>query len=226
VPGRPGRLAGAVSARTAGIVAGVSEGWTAVSVDAVEAVPWQDTDLVWRPLRHALGTHVAGLAAFTADAAGQTVVEPHRESAGGRGHEEVYVVLRGRAAFTLDGEALDAPAGTLVRVAPDVHRHAVAAEPGTAVLALGDDPDFRPSASEWLERARPFLRSDPQRARAILADLHAQRSGSPGDRLGQALLAAAGGDDDAARAALASVLAEHPEYRVPLSADPDLGRYV
>src|SRR6185437_11858272 len=104
----------------------MSDGWTAVHVDDVEAVPWQDTDLVWQPLRHALGTHVAGLAAFTAERAGQTVVEPHRESADGRGHEELYVVLRGRATFTLDGEALDAPAGTLVRVGPAVHRGAVA----------------------------------------------------------------------------------------------------
>jgi hypothetical protein len=204
----------------------VSEGWTAVAVDEVEAVPWQGTDLVWRPLRQALGTRVAGLAAFTADRVGQTVVEPHRETADGRGHEEVYVVLRGRAAFTLDGEALDAPAGTLVRVAPYVHRHAVAAEPGTAVLALGGDPDFRPSASEWLERARPHLRSDPERARAILDDLHAQRPGSPGDRLGQALLAVGRGDEAGARALVAGVLAEHAAYREPLSADPDLKPYV
>jgi mannose-6-phosphate isomerase-like protein (cupin superfamily) len=198
------------------------EGWTAVAIEDVEAVPWQGTDLVWRPLRHALGTHVAGLAAFTAERAGQTVVEPHRESADGRGHEEVYVVLRGRATFTLDGEALDAPAGTLVRVAPAVHRGAVAAEPGTTVLALGREPDFRPSASEWIERARPHLRAAPERARAILDELHALRPGSPGDLIGQALLA----DEPRARALLAEALAAHPEYRVALSADPDLKRFL
>jgi mannose-6-phosphate isomerase-like protein (cupin superfamily) len=194
------------------------EGWTAVAIDDVEAVPWQRTDLVWRPLRHALGTRVAGMAAFTAERAGQTVIEPHRESADGRGHEEVYVVLRGRAAFTLDGAALDAPAGTLVRVAPAVHRAAVAAEPGTTVLALGGEPDFRPSASEWIERARPHLHSDPERARAILAELHALRPGTPGDLIGQALVA----EPAEARALLAEVLAAHPEYRGALAADPDL----
>jgi mannose-6-phosphate isomerase-like protein (cupin superfamily) len=200
----------------------MSEGWTAVAIDDVEAVPWQGTDLVWRPLRHALGTHVAGLAAFTAERAGQTVVEPHRESEDGRGHEEIYVVLRGRATFTLDGEALDAPAGTLVRVAPAVHRSAVATDPDTAVLALGREPDFRPSASEWIERARPHLRTDPERARAILDELHAQRPGSPGDLIGQALLA----DEARARELLAEVLAAHPEYRGALAADPDLKRYL
>jgi hypothetical protein len=115
---------------------------------------------------------------------------------------------------------LDAPAGTLVRVAPAVHRAAVAAEPDTAVLALGGEPDFRPSASEWIERARPHLRTDPERARAILDELHALRPGSPGDLIGQALLA------DDPRALLAEVLAAHPEHRDALAADPDLKAYL
>jgi hypothetical protein len=200
------------------------DGWTAVHVDEVEAVPWQATELQWRPLRHALNARIAGIAAFTADRAGQPLVERHRESDDGRGHEEVYVVLRGRATFTLDGEALDAPAGTLVRVGPQVSREAVAAEDGSAVLALGGDPTFRPSASEWLERARPHLPGE--RGRAILDELHAERPGSPGDLIGRALLAAAQGDGDTAAARLREVLAEHPEYRTPLGADPQLGPHL
>ena len=195
-------------------------GWTAINVDEIEQVPWQGTELVWRPVRHALKTRIAGMAAFTADHAGQPLIERHRESADGRGHEEVYVVLRGRATFTLDGTELDAPAGTLVRVDPQVQREAVAAEDGTAVLALGGDPTFRPSASEWLERARPHLPGE--RGKEILDELHAQRPGSPGDLLGQALLAAAQNNAETAAARLREVLREHPGYRSPLSADPDL----
>jgi mannose-6-phosphate isomerase-like protein (cupin superfamily) len=194
--------------------------WTAVHVDDVEAVPWQGTELRWRPVRHALGARLVGLAAFTAERAGQPLVEPHRESADGRGHEEVYVVLRGRATFTLDGEPFDAPAGTLVRVDPQVHRGAVAAEDDTAVLALGGDPSFRPSASEWIERARPHLPGE--RGRAILDELHAERPGSPGDLIGQALLAASQNDADTAAARLRDVLEDHPEYRDALAADPQL----
>jgi quercetin dioxygenase-like cupin family protein len=198
-------------------------GWTAIRLDELEAIPWPGTELTWRPVRHPLGARIVGMGAFTAERAGQEVVEAHRESDGGMGHEEVYVVLRGRATFTLDGDELDAPAGTFVRVEPAVHRHAVAVEPGTAVLALGGRPEFEPSSSEWIERARPHIRSDPERARAIVDDLRAQRPGSPGIPIAEALLAAGAGDDAAARAALSAV---DPRYRAALRADPDLGPFL
>jgi quercetin dioxygenase-like cupin family protein len=198
-------------------------GWTAIRLDELEAIPWPGTELTWRPVRHPLGARIVGMGAFTAERAGQEVVEAHRESEGGMGHEEVYVVLRGRATFTLDGEALDAPAGTFVRVEPGVHRHAVASEPGTAVLALGGRPEFEPSSSEWIERARPHIRSDPERAREIVDDLRAQRPDSPGIPIADALLAAGAGDGAAARAALSAV---DPRYRAALRADPDLGPFL
>jgi hypothetical protein len=197
--------------------------WSAIRLDDAEAIPWPGTELTWRPLRHPLGTRIVGMAAFTAGRPGQEVVEAHRETEGGMGHEEVYVVLRGRATFTLDGTSVDAPAGTFVRVAPHVHRHAVAAEAGTAVLALGGMATFEPSSSEWIERARPHIRSDPQRAREIVADLRVQRPDSPGIPIAEALLAAGRGDDESARAALGRV---DPRYRDALRSDPDLGPLV
>src|SRR3954447_17463720 len=202
----------------------MSQGWKAVALDEVESVPWRGRELMWHPLRAALGARIVGMAAFTADRAGQEVVEGHTETEDGRGHEEVYVVLRGRATFTLDGEELDAPAGTFVLVEPAVHRRAVAAEPDTAMLALGGSPDFVPGAGEWIDRARPYARSDPQPARAILDDLRAARPASPGIAIGEALLAVAQGDEAGARARLEKVLAREPSWRVPLAADPDLGR--
>jgi hypothetical protein len=195
-------------------------GWAAIRLDEAEAIPWPGTELTWRPLRHPLGTRIVGMAAFTADRAGQEVVEAHRESEGGMGHEEVYVVLRGRATFTLDGTELDAPAGTFVRVAPPVHRHAVAAEAGTAVLALGGMPTFEPSSSEWIERARPHIRSDPERARRIVNDLRAERPASPGIPIAEALLAAGRGDRHAAVELLSGI---DPQYLETLRLDPDLG---
>jgi hypothetical protein len=198
-------------------------GWRAVGLDQVEPRPWASTELAWLPLREALGTRIVGMAAFVADRVGQELIEAHTEVDGGRGHEEVYVVLRGRATFGLDGEELDAPAGTFVVVAPAVHRRAVAAEPDTAVLALGGPPTFEPAADEWIERARPFIRSDPERARAIVDDLREARPDSPGVAIAEALLAAGRGDPEEASERLDAVVAERPELRGPLERDPDLG---
>jgi hypothetical protein len=82
-------------------------GWQAVRIDDLEAIPWPGAQTTWRPLRAAIGARIVGIGAYTAERAGQDVVEPHRD-ADGMGHEEVYVVLRGRATFTLDGSELDA----------------------------------------------------------------------------------------------------------------------
>ena len=89
--------------------------------------------------------------AYTADAAGQEVVEHHDETGHGAGkHEELYVVIRGHARFTLDEEEIDAPAGTFVFVRdPAVKRGAHAEEAGTTVLALGGKPGEPFQVSPW-----------------------------------------------------------------------------
>jgi hypothetical protein len=202
------------------------DGWTAAQLDDVEALRWQGTELTWRPLRAVLRTHIAGMAAYTADRAGQEVVEGHTEISAGRGHEEVYLVLRGRASFTLDGVEVDAPTGTFVRVDPQVRRRAVAVEPDTAVLALGGPATFQPSASEWIERARSYVHSDPARARATIDELEAVRPHSRGVGIGEAILALAAGDRAAAEAALSALLEREPDLREALTADPDLGPLV
>ena len=56
-----------------------------------------------------------GTNAYTAEV-GDEIVEEHTEST--YQHEEMYVVVRGRATFTLDGDEIDAPAGTIVHL-PD-----------------------------------------------------------------------------------------------------------
>jgi quercetin dioxygenase-like cupin family protein len=199
------------------------EGWRALALDEVEAVPWQGTELVWRPVRGTLGTRIVGMGAYTAERAGQVVIGGHTESDDGLGHEEVYVVLRGRATFTLDGREVDAPAGTFVAVIdPGVHRRAVAAEPDTAVLALGGFPAFVPSDSEWIERARPHLRSNPERAIAILEELRAVKPDGPVAEVAAAFIEIARGDEGAARAALSGLVARRPDLIPVLADDEDL----
>lgn len=113
----------------------------------------------WRPLRRTLGIRAFGINAYTAATVGEHVVERHTEAS--LGHEEVYVVLAGRATFQLDGESLDAPAGTVLFVRdPAVERGARAEEAGTTVLAIGGKPGEAYTPSAWeayfaVERFRP-----------------------------------------------------------------------
>ncbi len=117
-----------------------------VHVDELEEMPVNDGEFVWRPIRMRLGLTSFGANAYTARA-GQRVVEEHYEKGG---HEEIYVVLRGRATFTLGEDEVDAPAGTIVHAQPGVKRGAIATEDDTAVLAVGAKPGevFEPSAWE------------------------------------------------------------------------------
>ena len=60
-------------------------------------------------------------------------------------------MLRGRATFTLGEDEVDAPAGTLVFARPGTKRGAIAAEDGTAVLAVGAKPGVVFEPSPWEE---------------------------------------------------------------------------
>jgi tetratricopeptide (TPR) repeat protein len=119
-------------------------------IEDLERYPISGQDgLTWRPIRRHFDIQSFGVNAYTAKEAGQRVVEEHREQ---DGHEELYVVVAGRATFMLDGEEHDAPAGSLVHCPPGTLRGAVAAEPGTTVLGIGAKPGevFHPSGWEWV----------------------------------------------------------------------------
>ena len=70
-------------------------------------------------------------------------------------NEELYLVHRGRARFELDGDHVDAPAGTFVFVPPGVRRTAFAEEPGTTIVAVGGIPGKAYEPVGW-EVWRPF----------------------------------------------------------------------
>jgi mannose-6-phosphate isomerase-like protein (cupin superfamily) len=112
------------------------EGWRSVRLGDIEPVPIEGGQIRWLPVRRMLDVGAFGINAFVAPSTGDDVVEEHAEEM--LQLEEVYVVLSGRAIFTLGEETLDAPAGTVVVVyEPALTRHARAAEPQTTVLAVG-----------------------------------------------------------------------------------------
>jgi mannose-6-phosphate isomerase-like protein (cupin superfamily) len=192
-----------------------------VHLDDLEAIPAPGS-LTWHPVRAHLGIRAFGTNAFSAKRAGDDVVEPHEENPD-LAHEELYFVARGRATFTLDGETIDAPAGTYVFVPdPATHRHAVAAEPGTTVLSFGGPATFTPSAWEWMFRAVALAESDPARAREVVQDGLEKHPESPGMRIALARVLLREGDEAGARAALRDALERQPDAEDYVREVPEL----
>jgi mannose-6-phosphate isomerase-like protein (cupin superfamily) len=198
-------------------------GYRTLRFDELEEVPWKP-GLNLRPVRSRLGLRAFGAAGFVGREPGDLVVEPHTEHEG-RGHQELYVVLRGAARFVLDGETLEAPAGTLVVVEPHVHREAVATEPDTAVLAFGGPSTFEPAGHEYMARVRGAV-DRPQEALAIAEAGLNELPDSPGAQYAMALAAAAAGDEDEARRRLDHAIAEVPDLRREAQGDPLLAPLV
>jgi len=99
-----------------------------------------------RPVRHHFGITSFGINAWTGDAVGDRILNEHDEAGDA---EELYLVHRGRATFELDGERVDAPAGTFVFAHPGVLRTAFAVEAGTTILAIGGRPGEAWAPDGW-----------------------------------------------------------------------------
>ena len=91
------------------------------------------------PLRRDFDIAAFGVNAIYQAKAGEPVIGKHDEiSPFAGGHEELYAVLKGGCTFTVEGDEIDAPAGTAVFVRdPAATRSSVATEDGTLVLAVG-----------------------------------------------------------------------------------------
>ena len=132
-------------------------GYETLQLDDVPLIVFDEPDEPnWRPLRHHLGVGAFGVNAWVAAAAGEHVIERHDELPGNgetAGHEELYVVLNGAADFTVGDDRFAVQAGSVVFVRdPALTREAVAREPGTTVLVVGNKPGAPFTPSEWEER--------------------------------------------------------------------------
>ena len=166
-----------------------------IHLDEIEALPALGGQLQWRPVRHALGISAFGINAYHGAQPGDLVVEEHEDE-----HQELYVVVSGRARFRSGDDQFEAAAGTLVLFEPGEHRVAHAVEPGTTVLAIGaESARFKPSAWEYGMRATGLTDlGRHEEARAALAE---GRAAYPewGFHFTRARIAAAEGELDEAR---------------------------
>ena len=141
-------------------------------LDELDRVPLESG--TWRPLRRRLGVTGFGINAYSAEGAGSPLIERHDETTAGAGrHQEVYLVASGHATFTVAGERIDAPAGTVLAVEPEVMREAVSARGETTVVVIGGEPGaaMPPSPFEYWYSAIPAAEAgDHARAAEIVAE--------------------------------------------------------
>jgi hypothetical protein len=194
-------------------------------IDEITPIPVVGGELQWRPVRRTLGIEAFGINAYTANA-GELVVEDHDELGAGAGHhEELYVVVTGRATFTVDGKTFEAPVGTLVFLNdPKERRGARAEEDGTTVLAIGGvrGEPFRISPWEFAFAMVPaYNERRYDEAKALLLEGLEHHPDNPSLLYDLACIEALLGDQDAALGHLEGAVVD-PRLRASAPNDPDL----
>ena len=102
----------------------------------------------WQPLNERLGITNFGISAVVVEPGEDPDIE-HDE--GDSGHQEVYVVVSGRAAFRLGDEHVEAGPGDVVALSdPHETRGYRALEPGTRIICLGAGPGAEHPYGRWI----------------------------------------------------------------------------
>jgi hypothetical protein len=204
------------------------QGFSSANLDEIESLPapWAP-GIAWRPIRFHFGLQAFGINAYTASEAGAELIEEHDETGGSAGgHEELYLVLAGRARFTVGGREIEAAAGTFVSVRDrGLQRKAVALDPGTTVVVIGGPvgEPFEVSPWEYAFRAHgASRRGAPGEAVAIILDGLRQHPDHPHLLYQLACFEALAGDEDAALAHLRRSVELDPKFARYAGGDADL----
>jgi len=128
-------------------------GYAVAHLDEIDEI--SDGRCLSRPVRHHFGITSFGVNTWTGRESGDRIINEHDEA---DENEELYLVQYGRARFELDGEQVEAPAGTFVFARPGVKRTAFAEEPGTTIIAVGGTPGetYEPDGWEVWQPLRPL----------------------------------------------------------------------
>ena len=184
-----------------------------------------DGDRVFIRLRRPLDIGAFGAGAVYQAKAGEEVIGEHDElGPGADRHEELYVVVQGGATFTIDGEEVDAPHGTVVFVQPEAKRHAVATSDETIVFAVGGrrGEAYRvPPGGELFDFFEHYNKEDYEGA---LAACHVALEKFPGNALilyNIACMQSKLGRDDEALETLRTALEGWPQFKENAQGDDD-----
>jgi len=190
-------------------------------IDELDRIEMPD-GFVWRPVRRHFGIRAFGINAYTPGSTGQ-IVEEHTEQV--LGHEEIYLVLRGRVRFTIDEDEHELGAGQLVFLRdPSLRRGAVALTDDAAVLAIGGKPGEAHEISAWefTFGASPAVQAGRyDEARRLLREGLDEKPGSPAILYDLACVEALAGESDAALELLNEAIAKNERFREYAQTDED-----
>jgi tetratricopeptide (TPR) repeat protein len=175
-------------------------------------------------IRRGLDIASFGVQAFRAPS-GVDVIREHDETLlGEAGQEELYVVVNGSATFEIDGEALEAPAGSLVRVPPTARRKATATDEGTTILVVGGTRGkaYEPAPEEAAEAFAAYNAGDYETAIAKQLAVVEKRPDDPVARFNAGCFAARAGRADEAIEHLRRAVDVNERIRELIATDADL----
>ena len=165
-----------------------------------------------------------GVQAFRAPE-GVEVVREHNETfLGEDGQEELYVVVNGAATFEIDGETIEAPAGSLVKVRPAAQRKATAKDDGTTILVVGNTPGkaYDPAPQEAADAFAAYNTGDFETAIAKQRIVLEKRPNDAVARFNAGCFAARAGFADEAFEHLTRALEINERIKELIASDEDL----
>ena len=165
-------------------------------------------------------------AVYQAKAGGNVIGEHDENGPFAGGHEELYLVIEGGCTFTIDGDEVEVPAGSVAYVGdPASKRKAVATADGTIVVAIGGRPGeaYRLSPYEAMSEFGPsYQTGDYERALAVLNDVLGDYPGNPGITFNIACMEARLGRTDDALEHLRFAIENWPRAKELAPEDEDL----
>jgi len=175
-------------------------------------------------VRRTLDITAFGVQAFSAPSGGVVVNEHDEVLLTEAGQQELYIVMSGAATFEIDGETVDAPAGSLVHVQPAAKRKATATEDGTTILVVGATPGkaYEPAPEEMGQAFAAYNAGDYELALEKQLVVVEKQPENPVAHFNVGCFAARAGHADQAIEALERAIAINDGVKELIATDEDL----
>ncbi len=123
----------------------MTKGWKKAEIHKIPPMKKTFTE-GWHSVRWHFGIQGFGINAITRKK-GEWLTKDHDEK--DTGQQELFIILEGRAKFSLDGQKVLAKTGTMIAVEPLVTRSADALETPTTMLIIGAPATKKYKPPSW-----------------------------------------------------------------------------